>query len=78
MNLRISIVVGGIDMMKQAKELADIPHIIIATPGRLASCVENDQSGLVESLENLQMLVFDEADRMLTDESFKHDLKTIL
>ncbi len=53
MNLRISIVVGGVDMMKQAKELADIPHIIIATPGRLASCVENDQSGLVESLENL-------------------------
>lgn len=35
MNLRISVIVGGVDIMKQATELADIPHIIIATPGRL-------------------------------------------
>ena len=34
-NLRISVIVGGMDMMRQSQELADIPHIIIATPGRL-------------------------------------------
>jgi ATP-dependent RNA helicase DDX49/DBP8 len=35
LNLRISVIVGGVDIMKQSQELADIPHIIIATPGRL-------------------------------------------
>lgn len=34
-NLRMSVIVGGMDMMKQSQELSDIPHIIIATPGRL-------------------------------------------
>ena len=35
-NLRVSVIVGGMDMMKQAQEIQDIPHIIICTPGRLA------------------------------------------
>ena len=34
-NLRISVIIGGMDMLKQAKEISDIPHIIICTPGRL-------------------------------------------
>lgn len=35
LNLRISVIVGGVDMMRQAAELEQIPHIVIATPGRL-------------------------------------------
>ena len=35
LNLRISVIVGGVDMMRQSKELSGIPHIIVATPGRL-------------------------------------------
>lgn len=35
LNLRISVIVGGVDMMRQSKELSEIPHIIVATPGRL-------------------------------------------
>ncbi len=50
LNLRISVIVGGVDMMKQAQELAAIPHIIIATPGRLVHHIENDQSELNEYL----------------------------
>lgn len=42
LNLRISVIVGGVDMMKQSKELSDIPHLIIATPGRLVHHIEND------------------------------------
>jgi len=29
------VITGGVDMMKQAAELNEIPHVIIATPGRL-------------------------------------------
>lgn len=61
-------------MMKQSQELANIPHIIIATPGRLVHQLIHDQANLVDNLENLQFLVFDEADRLLTDESFQKDL----
>lgn len=66
------------DMMKQSQELSGIPHIIICTPGRLVHNLRNDQAELSEYLENLQFLVFDEADRLLTDESFKPDLTEIM
>lgn len=59
-------------------ELAEIPHIIIATPGRLVHHIKNDQCNLKEYLGNLQYLVFDEADRMLTEESFRPELEIIL
>ena len=35
LNLRSTVITGGVDLMKQAAELADIPHVILATPGRL-------------------------------------------
>lgn len=78
MNLRVSVIIGGADIMKQAAELSEIPHIIIATPGRFVHHIENDQSGLKDYLQNLQFLIFDEADRMLTEESFKPELEKIL
>jgi ATP-dependent RNA helicase DDX49/DBP8 len=40
--------------------------------------IENDQNQLNEYLKNLQFLVFDEADRILTEESFKPELEVIL
>ena len=78
LNLRVSVIVGGVDIMNQAKDLAEIPHVIIATPGRLVHHLEHDQSELREYLQNLQFLVFDEADRMLTEESFRPELEIIL
>jgi len=36
------VITGGQDMMKQGDELSDIPHIIVATPGRLADLLKND------------------------------------
>ena len=35
LNLRTAVIVGGMDMMAQALELGNRPHIVIATPGRL-------------------------------------------
>ena len=78
MNLRINVIVGGVDIMRQASDLAEIPHVIIATPGRLVHHLQNDTSGLNDYLQNLQFLVFDEADRMLTEESFRPELEIIL
>lgn len=60
--------------MKQVKELQEIPHIIIACPGRLVHYLNNDHYGLRDYLQNLQFLVFDEADRLLMEDTMKDDL----
>lgn len=64
-------------MLKQQTEIANIPHIIVTTPGRFVHQLMHDQAGLRDYLENLQYVVFDEADRLLTDESFQADLQYI-
>ena len=35
LNIRTAVVVGGMDMMAQALELSNRPHVVIATPGRM-------------------------------------------
>jgi len=35
LRLRIAVVVGGMDMLRQTKELVARPHLVIATPGRI-------------------------------------------
>ncbi|KAJ1019457.1 hypothetical protein NDA16_004574 [Ustilago loliicola] len=74
MGLRCALVLGGMDMMKQASELANMrPHVIVATPGRL---VDHLRSGGGEEwgLRRCKFLVLDEADRLLTD-TFKPELE---
>jgi len=34
LNLNVCVVIGGKDMMMQGKDLANRPHIVVATPGR--------------------------------------------
>ena len=65
-------------MMVQASELNDIPHVVMGTPGRLVHQLKHDQFGFREYLSNLQFLVLDEADRMLTDPTIQEDLTHIL
>ena len=36
MNTRVSVVVGGMDMLTQSMEMSKKPHVVVATPGRLA------------------------------------------
>ncbi|ODV87664.1 hypothetical protein CANARDRAFT_4985 [[Candida] arabinofermentans NRRL YB-2248] len=62
MGLRCSTIVGGMDMIDQAKELMRKPHVIVATPGRLMDHLENTKGF---SLRALKFLVMDEADRLL-------------
>ncbi|KAM9902309.1 hypothetical protein OXX79_004007 [Metschnikowia pulcherrima] len=62
MGLRTCCVVGGMDMMDQARDLMRKPHVIVATPGRIVDHLENTKGF---SLRNLKYLVMDEADRLL-------------
>ncbi|XP_033119042.1 probable ATP-dependent RNA helicase DDX47 [Anneissia japonica] len=69
-----AVVIGGIDMMTQALQLAKKPHIIIATPGRLVDHLENTKGF---NLRALKYLVMDEADRILNMD-FEEELNKIL
>ncbi|MGZ4183100.1 MAG: DEAD/DEAH box helicase [Solirubrobacteraceae bacterium] len=58
--LRVNAVYGGVGLVKQAK-VAAASHVIVATPGRLEDLLERRAF----TLEHVQILVLDEADRML-------------
>jgi len=71
--LRATVVFGGMDMKPQTETLRRGVEIVIATPGRLLDHVEQKNI----SLGQVQMLVMDEADRML-DMGFLPDLQRII
>ena len=71
--LRSTVVFGGMDMKGQTIILKGGVEIVIATPGRLLDHVEQKNV----SLGQVQMLVMDEADRML-DMGFLPDLQRII
>ncbi len=64
------------DELKQSQELDTIPHVVIATPGRLSEFIRSKHSALLEYLQNLKFLVLDEADALLTG-NFGPDLQTV-
>lgn len=61
-NVRTTVIVGGMDMVPQSIALGKKPHIIVATPGRLLDHLENTKGF---TLRALKYLVMDEADRLL-------------
>ncbi|KAJ1526016.1 hypothetical protein ONE63_009190 [Megalurothrips usitatus] len=73
LNLRMTVVVGGMDMVIQGQELSRKPHVVVATPGRLADHLESCDTF---SLKKIKFLVLDEADRLL-DGRFDEQLQTI-
>lgn len=76
LNLKCSVIVGGRHQMTQAQELARRPHILIATPGRLADHILSDPNGIAHVLKTIRFFVLDEADRML-DGQYALQLETI-
>ena len=77
MSFRYSVIIGGIDMVNQGKELSKRPHIIIATPGRLADHFSKVYIHNEVPLRCLKFLVFDEADRLFNGQ-FDSQLETIM
>lgn len=66
--------VGGFSVREQEAVLRSRPDVIIATPGRFIDHMRNSASFTVDTLE---ILVLDEADRMLED-GFADELNEIL
>ena len=73
LQLQSAVIFGGVGMAAQIKALKKGVDILVATPGRL---LDLQQQGFLD-LSTVQMLVLDEADRML-DMGFIHDVKKIL
>lgn len=76
LHLRCSVIIGGLDMTEQAKALMRRPHVVIATPGRIADLLKNDPD-IASVFKSIKFLVLDEADRIL-DVGFESELGTIL
>lgn len=70
--IRVTAILGGLEQDKQIRELQKGTDVIVATPGRVFDL--RSQGHL--SLDSIQFLVLDEADRML-DLGFAHDMKAI-
>ncbi|CAN5123183.1 hypothetical protein BH20ACT20_BH20ACT20_09180 [soil metagenome] len=70
--LSVAVVHGGVGLQRQAK-LAARAHIVVATPGRLEDLLQRGDL----TLKHVQLLVLDEADRML-DMGFKPPVDRIV
>ena len=72
-NLRSAVIFGGVNQKPQVSKIRNGIDILIATPGRLLD-LENQR---LLSLSNIEILVLDEADRML-DMGFQRDINKIM
>lgn len=73
LHLRQTVVFGGVSQVRQVRSLSRGCHILVATPGRLLDLMNQGHI----KLNQLQLFVLDEADRML-DMGFLPDLKKIM
>ncbi|EEB08572.1 ATP-dependent RNA helicase Ddx27/Drs1 [Schizosaccharomyces japonicus yFS275] len=73
-DITLCLCVGGLSLKVQEQELRKRPDIIIATPGRFIDHVRNSQGF---SVDNIEIMVIDEADRMLED-GFADELNEIV
>ena len=71
--IKSTVVFGGVSINPQKQKLIKGVDVLVATPGRLLDHV-NQRSA---NLSNVDILVLDEADRML-DMGFIHDIKKVL
>ena len=71
--LRTALIIGGVNMTEQSLNLKRLPHVVIATPGRLRAHLEGPDP---PSLARTPYLVLDEADRLLS-QGFSSELRVI-
>ncbi|KAI1339376.1 hypothetical protein F5Y15DRAFT_407341 [Xylariaceae sp. FL0016] len=73
-DIKFCLAVGGLSLKVQEAELRLRPDVVIATPGRFIDHMRNSASF---SIDTIEILVLDEADRMLED-GFADELNEIL
>ena len=64
-SLKPILVTGGTEMRPQALALSRRPHIVVATPGRLADHIKTSGEDTIVGLRRTRVVVLDEADRLL-------------
>ena len=72
-DLRCGVVLGGVNQSSQKKVLQKGVDILVATPGRLVDLINQK----IANINNVEILVLDEADTML-DMGFIKDIKFII
>ena len=72
-DIKSTVIFGGVNQNPQVRTIRQGIDILVATPGRLLDLI---QQGVI-SLKEVEILVLDEADRML-DMGFLHDIKKLL
>ncbi|KAF1958282.1 DEAD-domain-containing protein [Byssothecium circinans] len=78
-SIKAILITGGADQQEQALQLGSRPHMVIATPGRLAEHIRTSGEDTVCGLRRVRFVVFDEADRLLSPEAgMLPDLETCL
>lgn len=73
LDIRSTVIFGGVNQRPQVATLRNGVDILVATPGRLLDL----QNQRLLSLSNIEILVLDEADRML-DMGFLRDIRKII
>jgi ATP-dependent RNA helicase RhlE len=73
LDLRSTVIFGGVNQNPQVSQLRQGVDILVATPGRL---IDLQNQGLI-SLSKVEILVLDEADRML-DMGFLKDIERVM
>ena len=73
LNLRSMVVFGGVSINPQMMKLRSGVDVLVATPGRLLDLAQQN----AVDLSKVEILVLDEADRML-DMGFIHDIRRVL
>ncbi len=71
--IRTAIIIGGASMGQQIRALKKNPHVVVGTPGRIINHIEDRTI----RLNDVSVLVLDEADRML-DMGFAPQIRKIL
>lgn len=71
--IRYALVIGGVDMRGQIRDLSHNPSLVVGTPGRLKDLMERRALRLSE----YRTIVLDEVDRML-DMGFIDDMRTLI
>ena len=73
MRIQSALVIGGVPMGRQVRDLMNGLDVLVATPGRLLDLLKSN----AVRLNHVDVLVLDEADRML-DMGFIHDIRAIV
>jgi superfamily II DNA/RNA helicase len=73
MRVAVTLAIGGVPIGKQIRAMSNGVDVLVATPGRLLDLMQER----AVTLDKVEILVLDEADRML-DMGFIHDIRRIV